>query len=211
MRPAALPPADTSLPGSDRPVTSSSVDETRREQERKPEGARKQPRKVSPRYLENAALHYLKRYAATVSQLERVLVRRVDRSLRVHGGERTEALGWVKALVEKLLRNGLINDSAYAGMKAQSLRASGRSARVIAQKLRMKGVPAELVQQKVAEASAELSEEEAARIWARKKRLGPFRRDAEARREHRQKDMAALARAGFSFGVARKVIDAAPE
>jgi regulatory protein len=52
----------------------------------------------------------------------------------------------VEALVEKLLRNGLINDSAYAGMKAQALRASGRSSRMIAQKLRMKGIPAELVQ-----------------------------------------------------------------
>jgi regulatory protein len=166
---------------------------------------------VSPRYLENAALHYLKRYAATVSQLRRVLLRRVDRSLRVHGGERAEALGWVDALVDKLIRNGLINDSAFAGMKAQSLRASGRSARVIAQKLRQKGVSQELVQQKLAEATAELSEEEAARIWARKKRLGPFRRDEQTRPEYRQKDLAALARAGFSFAVAKKVIDAAPE
>jgi regulatory protein len=186
------------------------VDETRPEQERKPQGARKRPRKVSPRYLENAALHYLKRYAATVSQLKRVLVRRVDRSIRVHGGDRPEALGWVDALVDKLLRSGLINDSAYAGMKAQALRASGRSSKMIAQKLRMKGVPAELVQQKLAEATAELSEEEAARIWARKKRLGPFRRDVKTREENRRRDLAALARAGFSFGVAKKVIDAAP-
>jgi regulatory protein len=187
------------------------VDETQRGQERKSDGARKRPRKVSPRSLENAALHYLKRYAAPVSQLERVLVRRVDRSLRVHGGDRAEALGWVKALVDKLVRSGLLNDSAYAGMKAQSLRASGRSSRMIAQKLRQKGVPAELVQQKLAEATVELSEEEAARIWARKKRLGPYRRDARTREENRQRDLAALARAGFSFGVARKVIDAAPE
>jgi regulatory protein len=187
------------------------VDEANRAQERKPEGARKQPRKVSARYLENAALHYLKRYSATVSQLRRVLGRRVDRSLRVHGGERAEALQWVDALVDKLVRNGLINDSAYAGMKAQSLRASGRSSKMIAQKLRMKGVPAELVQQKLAEATAELSEEEAARIWARKKRLGPFRRDARTREDSRQKDLAALARAGFSFGVAKKIIDAEPE
>lgn len=183
----------------------------RGQEERKPQGARKRPRKVSPRSLENAALHYLKRYAAPVSQLRRVLVRRVDRSLRVHGGDRAEALGWVDALVDKLLRNGLLNDSAYAGMKAQSLRASGRSAKVICQKLRMKGVPAELAQQKLAEATAELSEEEAARIWARRKRLGPFRREEKARQEHRQKDLAALARAGFSFGVARRVIDTAPE
>ncbi len=194
------------------PGTTLYVDESSREQdERKPRGARKRPRKVSPRSLENIALHYLKRYAAPVSQLKRVLVRRVDRSLRVHGGDRTEALGWVDALVEKLIRNGLISDSAYAGMKAQALRSSGRSSRMIAQKLRMKGVPAELVQQKLAEATAELSEEEAARIWARKKRLGPFRRNVQDRQEHRQKDLAALARAGFSFGIAKRVIDAAPE
>ncbi|QRO00179.1 RecX family transcriptional regulator [Archangium violaceum] len=187
------------------------MDEAERAQERKPKGAQKRPRKVSPRYLENAALHYLKRYAASVSQLKRVLIRRVDRSVRVHGGERAEALGWVDALVDKLIRNGLINDSAYAGMKAHALRASGRSSRVIAQKLRMKGVSAELAQQKLAEVTAELSEEDAARIWARKKRLGPFRRDARTREENRQRDLAALARAGFSFGIAKKIIDAAPE
>jgi regulatory protein len=188
------------------------VDEASRGQaERKPRGAQRRPRKVSPRYLENAALHYLKRYAAPVSQLKRVLVRRVDRSLRVHGGDRAEALGWVDALVDKLIRNGLLDDSAYAGMKAQSLRASGRSARMIAQKLRMKGVPAELVQQKLAEATAELSEEAAARLWARKKRLGPFRSTVQARQENRQRDLAALARAGFSFGIAKRIIDSAPE
>jgi regulatory protein len=187
------------------------VDEAKSAQDRKPQGARKKPRKVSARYLENAALHYLKRYAATVSQLRSVLVRRVDRSVRAHGSDRAEALKWVDELVEKLIRNGLINDSTYAGMKAHALRASGRSSRMIAQKLRMKGVSTELVQQKLAEATAELSEEEAARIWARKKRLGPFRRDGKTREENRQRDLAALARAGFSFGIAKKIIDATPE
>lgn len=187
------------------------MDEPRDESGSKPPKPRKQPRKVSPRYLENAALHYLKRYAATVSQLKRVLVRKVDRSLRFHGGDRAEALGWVEALADKLIRNGLINDQAYAEQKAWSLRASGRSARMIAQKLRLKGVAANVVEQKLAEATAEVSEDAAARIWARKKRLGPFRRDAKTRQEHRQKDLAALARAGFSFSIAKKIIDGAPE
>jgi regulatory protein len=168
---------------------------------------RKRPRKVSARSLENSALFYLQRYAVTVSQLRRVLVRRVDRSLRLHGGERAEALGWVETLVERLVRSGLVDDPAYAALKAQSLRASGRSARVIAQKLRSKGVAADIVEEKLAEAVAGVSEEEAARIWARKKRLGPFRRDAHERQERRQRDLAALARAGFSFSTARKVID----
>lgn len=171
------------------------------------ERERKRPRKISPRYLENAALHYLKRYAATVAQLRRVLVRKVDRSLREHGGDRAQMLGWIDALVEKLVRNGLLNDDAYAKMKAQSLRASGRSTRVIAQKLRLKGVSAELVADKLSEAAADVPEEEAARIWARKKRLGPFRADPALRKEKREKDLAALARAGFPFGVAKRVID----
>jgi regulatory protein len=162
---------------------------------------------VSARSLENAALHYLKRYSATVSQLKTVLMRRVDRSVRFHGGERTEAIGWVTALVEKLVRNGLVNDQAYAETKAHSLRASGRSSRVIAQKLKLKGVAKEVVAQKVAEASAELSEEAAALIWARKKRLGPFRRDLKTRPDNRQRDLAAMARAGFPFAMAKKIID----
>jgi len=171
----------------------------------------KQPRKVSPRYLENAALHYLKRYAATGAQLKRVLSRRVNRSLQFHGGDRAEALGWMEELVARLIRNGLLDDKAYAGTKAHALRASGRSARVITQKLRMKGVAADVVAQKLAEATAELSEEEAARIWARKKRLGPFRVQAASRKENRQRDLAAMARAGFSFQTAKKTIDADPE
>ena len=190
-----------------------SMHEPTPEQSGKPKGARKQPRKVSPRHLENAALHYLKRYAATTSQLRRVLLRRVENSLRAHGGERAEALGWVDALVDKLVRNGLVNDQAYAEAKAHSLRASGRSARVIAQKLTLKGVSKDVVAQKVAEASAEVSEDAAALIWARKKRLGPFRRDASTRQENRQKDLAAMARAGFSYARAKRIIDGdgAPE
>lgn len=188
-------------------------DELRGGQGRRPEDPRKpkRPRKVSPTYLENAALHYLKRYAATRSQLQRVLTRKVDKSLKFHGGDRAEALGWMEALIARLIRNGLLNDEAYARMKAHSLRASGRSSRMIAQKLKLKGVAAETVQQKVADARAEVSEEDAARIWARKKRLGPFRKDLQTRQDHRQKDLAALARAGFAFGIAKKVIDSVPE
>lgn len=170
--------------------------------------ARKKPRKISPRYLENAALFYLKRYSATASQLRRVLLRKVDRSHRVHaGGNREEAARWIEALLEKLVRNGLLNDQAYARGRAQSLRAGGRSARTIAQKLKLKGVSADLTSQMLAEATGDISEEEAAQIWARKKRLGPYSRDPEQRKTLRAKHLAAMARAGFSFGLAKKIID----
>ena len=139
--------------------------------------------------------------------MRRVMMRRVNRSLKEHGGDKAQAVAWLEALLQKLVRNGLVNDQAYAETRAHSLRASGRSARVISQKLRLKGVAPELAAQKLAQATEEVSEEAAARIWARKKRLGPFRRDPSTRKEKRMKDLAALARAGFSFSTAKGVID----
>lgn len=170
--------------------------------------ATKRPRKITARSLENIALHYLKRYSSTVTQLRRVLSRRIERSFRAHGGDRKAVSEWLDAVIAKLERNGLVDDARYAETRAQVLRSGGRSARMNTQKLRLKGVAAPLAAAKVADAAREVSEGDAARIWARKKRLGPFRRDLATRSEHRQRNLAALARAGFSYAVARAVIDA---
>jgi regulatory protein len=48
----------------------------------------------------------------------------------------------------------------------------------------------------------------AAHALARRRKLGPYR--AGERASFRQKDLAALARAGFAFGIAREVIDGDP-
>ena len=47
----------------------------------------------------------------------------------------------------------------------------------------------------------------AANIYARKRRLGPYRLD-EKRKERRNRDLASLARAGFRYDDAKNVIDA---
>ena len=49
---------------------------------------------------------------------------------------------------------------------------------------------------------------EAAAALARRRRLGPYASE-EKRRDARQKHLASLARNGFSFDIARRVIDAA--
>jgi regulatory protein len=51
------------------------------------------------------------------------------------------------------------------------------------------------------------SELVAAYNYARRRRLGPYRAQ-EARDERRERDLAALARAGFGFDTARRVVDA---
>lgn len=170
---------------------------------------RKRPRKISPKYLENAAVYYLQRYSSTVAGLRQALVRKIDRSVREHGGTRAEHLPAVEEVLQKLERNGLLNDQSFTLHKADSLRAAGRSTRVIALKLRQKGVPTALAAVHIARVKAEIPDDDAAKMFARKKRLGPFRRvaDAATRKELRQKDLGAMARAGFNYDVAKRIID----
>src|SRR6476659_2393967 len=97
------------------------------EPESRPAARRKVPRKISPRYLENAALFHLKRYSTSVKGLRRVLLRKTDRSLRHHGGDKAQAAVWIDDLLVKLQRNGLLNDESFAKNRAHSLRSGGRS------------------------------------------------------------------------------------
>jgi len=166
---------------------------------------RKPPRRISADYLQRAAMHYLERYSAPAGQLHRVLQRKVMMSCRHHGDERRSFAALIDETVARCVAAGLVDDKRFAEGRAATLRRKGQSARAVAARLAAKGVGRELV----AEVSRATEDEElaAARIAARRKRLGPWsRRD---RAENRQKDLAALARAGFTMTIARAVIDGA--
>ena len=77
-----------------------------------------------------------------------------------------------------------------------------------------KGVPRDLVadalsqEREAAEAEDGLDvEETAAQAYAKRRRLGPWRR-ADQRALHRDRDLAAMARAGFPFSLASRIVDA---
>lgn len=164
------------------------------------------PSKITPSYLENAALHYLERYSSSRANLRRVLMRKVDRSLAHWGGERDEAAPLVEALIAKLAGLGYLDDSAYAEIKVRGLRRKGASARLISATLAAKGVEAETAAAALAEQEPD-AELAAAFTLARRRRLGPFR-PPDKRAEFRAKDLATLGRAGFSWETARAVVEA---
>lgn len=172
---------------------------------------RKVPRKVSAQSLDNAALFYLARFSAPSAQLRRVLLRRVDKSVKAHGTDPAEGRRLVDELIERYRRSGLVDDAAYAAGKARSLRRRGTSRAVIGRTLRAKGLSAAdsdaALKGLTDESGAGDDEFATAARLAQRKRLGPFRPQS-ARAELRQRDMAALARAGFSYDVARRVVDA---
>lgn len=167
------------------------------------------PRKVTPKSLENAALHYVGRFAATADSLRRVLMRRIERSARAHGTDRAEGAAWTDDIVARFVRSGLVDDTAFAEARAATLHRRGTARRVIRLRLLEKGVEEETIATALAALGDDTadSERQAAVNLARRRRLGPFR-PPDARAAHREKDLAALARAGFRYDVARAVIDA---
>lgn len=184
----------------------------------------RQPRKVSARLLENVALHYLARFAASTELLRRVLLRRVERSDRTHGTDRGEGVAVVDALIARLAAAGLVDDRSFAAARAAGLHRRGASRRAIAAHLRNKGIAAELIAAALDTLAADgddvwygASRARADIDWAaavnlaRRRRLGPFRSAAE-RAAHRDKDLATLARAGFTYAIATRLLAAeAPE
>ncbi|CAN5907661.1 regulatory protein RecX [soil metagenome] len=171
-------------------------------------------RPITAKYLQNAAAFYLERYPSTAEGLRRVLNRRVRKAEMFEAPVMDNVKQAIETVVAKFVDAGVIDDKAFAQTKARSLHRRGTSTKLTRQKLRMAGVDGETLDQAMVGLDEELHtdprqrERRAAVALARRRRLGPFRPAAE-RKDRRDRDMAAMARAGFDYALAKKVIDAA--
>jgi regulatory protein len=164
-------------------------------------------RPVTAAYLERAALHYLERYASSAENLRRVLTRKVRRRLASGESVTGEMMAMIEEVVARVIRSGLVDDRSYAETRVSSLMRRGASTRAIRTKLLAKGVPGETIA--TALGAAEPDEFALARRYAERKRLGPWRREPGP--ETRERDLAALCRAGFSYQVASAVLAASAD
>lgn len=169
---------------------------------------RRKPRPATPERLRKAALSYIDRYATSAANLREVLMRRVRRSARLHDTDLDEATGWADDIVADFVARNLVDDRLYAENRALSLYRAGASRRKIEMSLKTKGVgPSEIAAAiEALEASDPDAEFTAACRHAQRRRLGPWRREDRAAR--RDRDLAAMARAGFGYRMASLVIDA---
>ncbi|WP_375463313.1 RecX family transcriptional regulator [uncultured Methylobacterium sp.] len=174
--------------------------------------ARPAPR-ITAAWIERAALHYLERYSASVEMLRRTLRRRVERRARARGDEPAAFAEMVETTVARAVAAGLVDDRRFAAARLATLRRRGASARGASAKLAAKGLTRDIVEAAM-EAEREAAPEAdtaveaaAAQAYAKRRRLGPFRRP-DTRALHRDRDLAALARAGFPYALARRTVDA---
>jgi regulatory protein len=170
------------------------------------------PKKVSPEYLHRAALYYLQRFAATRVRLGEVLLRKVARRLCINSVAAPEVMAWqpeIEKLLNRYEESGLLNDVTLAETRVVNMRAGGRSARDITNKLRQKGFDVDVIQKTLADHETEEGINDAAAIqkFMQKKKLGAFR-TKEPNEKTAQKEIATLLRAGFNYQLVKDVTNA---
>lgn len=193
-------------------------------------------RPLTAQRIRNIAEHYVGQRESSTRMLRAVLERRLARRLRslspeAAGEERAAALPLIEAEVARLVDAGIVQDARYAGMKARSALASGRGTRRILRDLGQRGVEGATAREALLDAAREMAgdhagegeasevlhaaEIEAGEIFARKRHLGPWRREPlpEAWAERSKvwrREAGAMARAGFGVDVIRRVLDREP-
>lgn len=148
--------------------------------------------------LEELALAYAARFATTAAKLEGYLARKLRE--RGWAGEGAPPVG---AIVARFVAAGYVDDAAYARAKAGSLLRRGYGERRIGQALGAAGVE-ETLRDEVLPGEGEARR--AALTLARKRGFGPFGRTVPDR-PLREKQLAAMLRAGHRLSAARAMVE----
>jgi regulatory protein len=170
--------------------------------ERRREGGRRPSRPLDAARLEELALAYVARFATTAVRLERYL----GRKLRERGWDDAHEPD-LAALVGRLAALGYIDDAAFAQSRSRSLLRRGYGPRRVHHALGEAGIASEV---REAVRPGEAAARHAALALARKRGFGPFGRDRPDRQQ-RERQLAAMLRAGHSLDSAREMVDAASE
>ena len=144
-------------------------------------------------------MNYVARFATSTGKLEAYL----GRKLRERGWDEDEPQADIAGLVADFAALGYVDDAAFARSRSEGLLARGYGARRVGEALRQAGIDEPL---RDAAAPGERAARRAAVRLAEKRRFGPFASEAPdpARRE---KQLAAMLRAGHSFAHARLLVD----
>lgn len=173
---------------------------------------KRDPRKITPSYLHNYALFYLERFSSSSANLRKILMRRVHKSVPFHGEPTMEAATkMVDDTVAKLIELKIIDDEIYAKSRTTSFRRAGNSKRQISAKLYAKGLNNDQIETAIDVVDTEHGHDNpdliAAIRYAQRRGIGPYRKRQSAEPEEQfKKDLAKLARAGFSFEIAQNAL-----
>ncbi|WP_404333816.1 regulatory protein RecX [Sphingomonas sp. MMS12-HWE2-04] len=152
--------------------------------------------------LERLALRYVERFATTRAKLAAYLARKIRE--RGWAGDRPAD---PEGVAERMAVLGYVDDRLFAELKARAMGRRGLGARRVEEALRHAGVGSE--DAAPASEAAREGQAESALAFARRKRIGPFALE-EADHPQREKQLAAMLRAGHPLDLARRITRMAP-
>lgn len=160
------------------------------------------PKPLDSARLEELALAYVARFATSRAKLEGYLLRKLRE--RGWAGEDEPPVG---ALAERFVAAGYIDDTAYARAKSGSLLRRGYGVRRVSQALDAAGIDQDV---RAGLRPGEGEQRRAALALARKRRFGPFGA-VPLDRPARERQLAAMLRAGHPLDKARELVNAPSE
>lgn len=158
--------------------------------------------------LEKAGRDYLARFPAGRTPLERVLLRRIEKRVGADQEMHAAPRQALQTVLDTLEQEGLFAVIGQLAKERDTLMKRGRSARMAVRKLADKGAPRDALSE-LDEADPEL-EFKAALNLARKRHIGPYRRE-EIDRGRARKEEGILARAGFGRDVIKRIMETSPD
>ncbi len=174
----------------------------------------KPPKKITAKYLYNSGLAYLQRFPASTAHFKSVMERKINKSCRHHEDQvKEDCLLLLDETAVKFQQLGLLDDDAYLQGMVTSYRRKGLPSRQIEMRLTQKGLNKDNIKKQLKtfdleEFQTDDGELQAALIFIRKKRLGAFDKIG---RKDPEKSLASMARAGYSYMIAKKILDMSAE
>ena len=164
----------------------------------------KNVRPLTSKRLTNIALSYLGRYESSVEQLRKILSRRVLKEKLKGADIPADVESVIESILAKMVSDGYVDDRRFAESVARKCQTAGKSRQFLIGKLKTAGIDADLIREWT-DGLAD-SDLDAARRFVQKKKIGRCR-PLERQKECFKKDLAAMARAGFSFDVAKQALE----
>ena len=146
------------------------------------------------------AIYYLSKYSSSKKNLEFILKKKIRR-LSDEKQIRFHLYNEIQIIIEKLEKLNLINDQVFVESKIQSLQYQAKSQNYIKQYLLQKGIDKKLIEEQISlfyKNNKNLEKENALK-FAKKRNLINNNQDY-------QKKLSKLARAGFSYDIAKEIL-----
>jgi regulatory protein len=146
------------------------------------------------------AIYYLSKYSSSKKNLEFILKKKIRR-LSDKKKIRFQLYNEIQIIIDKLEKLNLINDQVFVESKIQSLQHQAKSKNYIKQYLLQKGIDKQLIEEQISlfyENNKNLEQENALK-FAKKRNLIDSNQDY-------QKKLSKMARAGFSYDVAKEIL-----